>query len=261
MMILHWQQISLVYVPKMNNVIAVLERVQSHEPIIHVMKVGHTNQVMVPSVSQPGKTCFSPVILVFFNLHLHMSTSRCMYNDFFFVRLMCGVNQTHRFIVCCSEHDYCNDLDAYSSEIRHALTSSPANGKIIYRIRFDSYGAISVKRQHPSGSLVLILIIIISAIFALALLIGGIYIYIKQKDAKKNAGKRVDYDGHKKKNMLERLMKCSYWRKGSGSNVGTDIPSDQSLTGLLDELSTSTMGPGREMQFRVRQSELLAFSF
>lgn len=52
-----------------------------------------------------------------------------MYNDYFFVRLMCGVNQTHRSIVCCSERDFCNDLDAYSNEIRHALSATAMNGK------------------------------------------------------------------------------------------------------------------------------------
>lgn len=103
-------------------------------------------------------------------------------------------------------------------------------------------------KRHPTNSFsILIVIIIISTIFALALLIGGIFIYLKQKDTKRNVGKHVDYDSHKKKNMLERLFLCSYWRKGLGSNGGSDIPSDQSLTGLLDELSTSTMGPGREM--------------
>ena len=55
-----------------------------------------------------------------------------MYNDYFFVRLMCGVNQTHRFIVCCSQRDFCNDLDAYSNEIRHALTATPMKSEILF---------------------------------------------------------------------------------------------------------------------------------
>jgi hypothetical protein len=46
---------------------------------------------------------------------------RCVYNDFFFVRLWCAMNQTDRYIVCCSQRDYCNDLDAYSKDIRNAL--------------------------------------------------------------------------------------------------------------------------------------------
>ncbi len=54
-----------------------------------------------------------------------------MYNDYFFVRLMCGVNQTDRFIVCCSQRDYCNDLDAYSKEIRTVLTTKLSTSKSI----------------------------------------------------------------------------------------------------------------------------------
>ncbi len=54
-----------------------------------------------------------------------------MYNDYFFVRLMCGVNQTDRYIVCCSQRDYCNDLDAYSKEIRTVLTTTLSTSKSI----------------------------------------------------------------------------------------------------------------------------------
>ena len=52
-----------------------------------------------------------------------------MYNDYFFIRIMCGVNQTNRFIVCCSQRDYCNDLDAYSKEIRDALVPPQSTSK------------------------------------------------------------------------------------------------------------------------------------
>jgi len=90
----------------------------------------------------------------------------------------------------------------------------------------------------------LILIIIISTIVAILLLTGGIFIYIKQKNFRKNQNKYTDYtDDHKKKNLIHRLFKCIDHRKGSGLNADGHIPSDQSLTGLLDELSTSTMGP------------------
>lgn len=87
---------------------------------------------------------------------------------------------------------------------------------------------------------------IICIIFALVLLIGGIFIYIKQKDTKKIPGKLSDYHDHTKKNILERLLKCFHRRKGLTPSGGTDI-SDQPLTGLLDEFSTSTMGPGKEI--------------
>lgn len=71
-----------------------------------------------------------------------------MYNDYFFVRLMCGVNQTHRFIVCCSQRDFCNDLDAYSNEIRHALTASPMNGEIC----FLSYPSKTIDRFRETST-------------------------------------------------------------------------------------------------------------
>jgi hypothetical protein len=56
-----------------------------------------------------------------------------MLNDYFFVRLMCGVNQTHRTIVCCSQRDYCNDLDAYSKEIRQVLSSTLSSSKFLQK--------------------------------------------------------------------------------------------------------------------------------
>jgi len=56
-----------------------------------------------------------------------------MYNEYFFVRLWCGVNQTNRIIVCCSERNYCNDLDAYSKEIRETLTSTLSTSKFLIK--------------------------------------------------------------------------------------------------------------------------------
>ncbi|CAF4234634.1 unnamed protein product, partial [Rotaria sordida] len=43
-------------------------------------------------------------------------TAGCMYNDYFFVRLMCGTNQTNRYIVCCSQRDYCTLTTRQPSE-------------------------------------------------------------------------------------------------------------------------------------------------
>jgi len=94
-------------------------------------------------------------------------------------------------------------------------------------------------RHRPNGFSALILIIIISIVVAMLLLTAGIFIYIKQKGLKKNKHKYPDYDEHTKKNFIERLFKCFCLRKRSEI-----IPFDQSLTGLLDELSTSTTGPG-----------------
>lgn len=42
---------------------------------------------------------------------------------------MCGLNQTHRTIVCCSDRHYCNDLDAYSQGIRNGLLSRTPTSK------------------------------------------------------------------------------------------------------------------------------------
>jgi hypothetical protein len=56
---------------------------------------------------------------------------RCMRNEYFFTRLMCSVNQTKRIIICCSERDYCNDLDAYSKEIRNTLLNSISTSKFL----------------------------------------------------------------------------------------------------------------------------------
>jgi hypothetical protein len=50
-------------------------------------------------------------------------------------------------------------------------------------------------------------------------------------------------DDHKKKNIIERLFKCFHHQKPRGLDLSGDIPSDQSLTHLL-EISTSTTGPG-----------------
>jgi hypothetical protein len=42
---------------------------------------------------------------------------------------MCGVNQTNRVIICCSQRDYCNDLDAYSENIRTGLLKQVPTSK------------------------------------------------------------------------------------------------------------------------------------
>ena len=58
-----------------------------------------------------------------------------MYNDYFFVRFMCSVNQTNRIIVCCSQHNYCNDLDAYSENIRTDLLKQVPTSKFFRLIK------------------------------------------------------------------------------------------------------------------------------
>ena len=55
-----------------------------------------------------------------------------MRNTYFFVQLMCSGNETHRYIICCSQKDSCNDRDAYSGQIREALLFSIAKSKLIF---------------------------------------------------------------------------------------------------------------------------------
>lgn len=55
--------------------------------------------------------------------------------------------------------------------------------------------------------------------------------------------KYSDYSNEPPKQIfIQRFIRC-FQRKRSGLNENNHIPSDQSLHGLLDELSTSTMGP------------------
>jgi hypothetical protein len=66
------------------------------------------------------------------------------------------------------------------------------------------------------------------------------------KKTKNNYDKATVYaDEHNKKNLIQNFFKRFYHRGRLGSNDEGRIPLDQSLTGLLDELSTSTMGPGK----------------
>ena len=58
----------------------------------------------------------------------HATVSRCIYNEYPIMRMLCAANDTSRVIVCCSHLDYCNDLDAYSKEIRHTLLASIRTG-------------------------------------------------------------------------------------------------------------------------------------
>lgn len=46
---------------------------------------------------------------------------RCVYNDFFFTQLICNGNQSDRYIICCSDKDYCNDRDRYANDVREKL--------------------------------------------------------------------------------------------------------------------------------------------
>ncbi|CAF1220165.1 unnamed protein product [Rotaria sordida] len=178
-------------------------------------------------------TCYESWTLESSDGSIHV-TAGCMHNDYFFIRLMCSTNKTNRYIVCCSQRDYCNDLDAYSKEIRTSLISTISTSTLTTRL--------------PRGNFsILILITIISIIVVILLLIGCIIMYLKHKTIKNNNksySKTIVYDDeHHKKNITQRLLKCFHCRTRLEQNSDQRIPSDQSLTALLDEFSTSTIGP------------------
>ncbi|CAF0798499.1 unnamed protein product [Rotaria sordida] len=178
-------------------------------------------------------TCYESWTLESSDGSIHV-TAGCMHNDYFFIRLMCSTNKTNRYIVCCSQRDYCNDLDAYSKEIRTSLISTISTSTLTTRL--------------PRGNFsILILITIISIIVVILLLIGCIIMYLKHKTIKNNTksySKTIVYDDeHHKKNITQRLLKCFHCRTRLEQNPDQRIPSDQSLTALLDEFSTSTIGP------------------
>lgn len=176
-----------------------------------------------------------------------------MHNDEFFVRIMCNTNQTSRYIICCSQHNYCNDLDAYSKEIRTALLSTLEPGTYRgkdYSFMIEYYHLISILATRPSqfSFSTVILIIIISIFVIIILLLGFIIIYIRNKSSranKDNYEKAIAYgEGNTKTTRVDRLLKCLRYKKRPTKGQSGLIPSDQSITALLDEWSTSTSGPG-----------------
>lgn len=106
----------------------------------------------------------------------------------------------------------------------------------------------------------LILIIIVSTIVAILLLAGGLFIYLKQKNFKKSKTK-YDYDEHKKKSILQRLLQLIPYQKRVQTPSQEIIPNDQSLTGLMDDYSSSTMGPGKIIQIFPLKKEKNLFCF
>ena len=121
------QRTSLVSVPMTKNAIPMGKLAHWHSRIRPVTKVGHWIQPIQPFVSQPGMSCasvFPSALSTKSNLLHRHARFRCMLNEYFFIRLMCDRNESRRYIVCCSHRDNCNDLDAYSAEIRRAMLPS-----------------------------------------------------------------------------------------------------------------------------------------
>ncbi|CAF3663380.1 unnamed protein product [Rotaria socialis] len=163
-------------------------------------------------------------------------TAGCIVNEYFFMRMLCSSNSSSRYIVCCAQRDYCNDLDAYSTEIRHALINPlNASGDPVH--------------HQPNGSwFILILIIAISiAVVVVLLLTGCLIMYLRHRtieNRKADYSKGISYvDDHQRKTIIQRLLKFVHRGKHSQRNGDEPISTDQSLTALLDEFSTSTVGP------------------
>ena len=103
--------------------------------------------------------------------------------------LWCGVNQTNRFIVCCSQRDYCNDLDAYSKDIRVALVIIHRHQVIFFCKRKETFQfyfsqiILATDRQRRNGFSTLMLIVIISQPLqhCYCYLEEFAYLFIKQK--------------------------------------------------------------------------------
>lgn len=51
----------------------------------------------------------------------HGGDFRCIYNEFLFTQIMCNTNQTNRYIICCSDKDFCNDRDGLADDVRKKL--------------------------------------------------------------------------------------------------------------------------------------------
>ncbi|CAF1169660.1 unnamed protein product [Adineta steineri] len=67
-------------------------------------------------------------------------TAGCVSNTYLWRQLWCNGNKSDRYVICCTGNDYCNDRDAYSSDIRKQLSSSsnfnykPVNLLVIYKL-------------------------------------------------------------------------------------------------------------------------------
>ena len=94
----------------------------------------------------------------------------------------------------------------------------------------------------------LILIMVISVVVVILLLTGCLIMYLRHRTIEK---RKADYSkgisyvhDHQRKTIIQRLMKFFQREKHSQQNRNEPISNDQSLTALLDEFSTSTVGPG-----------------
>jgi hypothetical protein len=102
-----------------------------------------------------------------------------VHNDFFFTHIVCDGNQSDRYIICCSDKDYCNDRDAYSSDIRKKLLT-PSKTKYYLFINTQRF-FLDKRTRDNRFKYKLIVIIIISFVLAVLFLIISILCHIKRK--------------------------------------------------------------------------------
>ncbi|CAF1644214.1 unnamed protein product [Adineta ricciae] len=157
-------------------------------------------------------------------------TAGCLLNDYFFLRVICGTNETNRFVICCADRNFCNDRDPNSPDLlrRLSLTSS------------------ELPHKPKSPISILIIIIVVFAIVALIIVFAGIFIYVKHKNWQR---RRPDYpkticypNEHNKQNIFYRSLKYFKCLGQIRENTDEMAPKDQEFTGLLEEYSTSTTG-------------------
>ncbi|CAF2768069.1 unnamed protein product [Rotaria sp. Silwood2] len=150
-------------------------------------------------------------------------TAGCVLNEFFFTKLFCSGNQTNRYIICCSDHDYCNDRDAYSSDIRNKLLSSkkPKSDKFFIRSIF-------------------IIIIIIASILLLCTLFVLILFHIKRKKRNSSNCNGVTKSDKKSGLWISFLPRL----KRSVSSTKSD-PYPDDISKISDECNTLLLGTTR----------------
>jgi hypothetical protein len=173
-----------------------------------------------------------------------------MRNEYIFTQIMCSNNSSTRYIVCCSERDYCNDLDAFSQDIRETLLPSRRGKTDQVDIAKKNTAIVFYFLDKPIRMIdwkILTMIIVATTLICFSIIIALLYLYLRHgkrhKSREMDYGKGTFYNDQGSTSVhscLQRIFRsCFPMEQDDGR-----IPSDQSLTGLLDDLSSSSTGPG-----------------
>ncbi len=151
---------------------------------------------------------------------------RCIYNEFLFTQIICNSNQSNRYIICCSDQDYCNDRDQYSNDIRKQLLELGNSERKYYLIKLIVLIA---------GSIIILFLFLISFIlFRIKRRKYVLKIILKIKFSFVNRRNSSNYIKPNQSNKNQFLFKYLFRRsKSSISDVKTD------------EISTGSSGCGR----------------